>query len=116
VVNPGVFQIGPNTSAVECAGLAGGVTPSGDLSHVLLFRGSPADGGLATATGARVSLDELLRKADIRQNVMLQGTDILYVPPNGGARAGRSPSRACWSPVAQVLTSVAQVLILTLAR
>jgi polysaccharide export outer membrane protein len=118
VVNPGVFQIAPNTSAVEALALAGGATANGDLSNVLLFRGASGTPDPGKAAGAQVNLEELLQKADVRQNVMLEGADILYVPPDRMGRSNRVFTHASVlvSPLAQVLTSVSQILILTLAR
>jgi polysaccharide export outer membrane protein len=112
VTNPGVYRIDADTTAVEALALAGGMTRDADRARVLLLRTvkvNEADPSLAA-----VSIDQLLRDADVRQNVVLRPGDILYVMPDYVARANRILQHisAIVSPIAQVFGVISGLVIL----
>lgn len=113
VRNPGVYRIERDTTAVEVLALAGGMTGDADLSSIVLLRTTKLE---ATAPPlATVSLDELFQKADVRQNVVLRGGDILLVPPDHIARANRVLQYVSniVAPFAQIFGVISQVFILS---
>ena len=87
VKTPGTYPIGAQTTALEGVLLAGGFTKDADPSEVILVRTipkaeeQPHDGQLAA-----LDMQELLDKADVRQNAVLRQGDIILVPPNSAAQ------------------------------
>ncbi|MFQ5840175.1 MAG: polysaccharide biosynthesis/export family protein [Candidatus Methylomirabilales bacterium] len=116
VKNPGLYRLDHDTSAVESLALAGGVTRDGDLSRIVLLRTARADDVTANAI-ATVDVEELLRQADVRQNVILRGGDILYVPPDYISRTNRlfAHISTLLDPFTRVLGTAIQAVILTIA-
>ena len=89
VKTPGTYPIGAQTTALEGVLLAGGFTKDADPSEVILVRTIPRakeeshshDGQLAA-----LDMQELLDKADVKQNAVLRQGDIILVPPNPAAQ------------------------------
>lgn len=87
VKTPGTYTIGAQTTALEGILLAGGFTKDADPSEVILVRTipraeeEPHDGQLAA-----LNMQELLDKADVRQNAVLRQGDIILVPPTPAAQ------------------------------
>lgn len=75
VKQPGVYQIDPPTSMLEAISKAGGFTPDGKSSNVVLIRGGPKN-----PVAKMVDLKKSLEKGDFGQNVALQTGDVVYVP------------------------------------
>lgn len=75
VPNSGVYRIGGATSVLEAIALAGGFTPNGVLSSVILIRG-----GFQQPQAMRLNLTRAISKAAPNQNIALQPADIIFVP------------------------------------
>ncbi|MBI5049580.1 MAG: polysaccharide export protein [Nitrospirae bacterium] len=75
VKNPGFFQIETSLTALEAISQAGGFTLDGKKKSVLLIRGGMNKPQLIT-----LNLEKALTEGDLTQNVMLQRSDIIYVP------------------------------------
>ena len=75
VSEPKVLTINDNLTVVDAITQAGGCTRDAVLKSVLVIRGE-----LGYQKGIRVDLGRILKKADIGQNIELQGGDIVYVP------------------------------------
>lgn len=112
VRNPGVYEIDRDSTAIEALALAGGMTRDADRRRVLVLRTRAKDSG-AAAVGA-ISFEDLVREADVRQNIVLRAGDILYVPPDYIARADRVLLHVAniVSPFAQLLGVISQIVIL----
>jgi|GEM_PF-990584 len=105
VKNPGIYTIETNTSALEALAMAGGLTPSARRSFVLLLRGDGSPTGGDRADLVKLDLKRLIETADVKQNVLLQRNDVLYVPPNFGAKTDR-----LFQHVGSVLTPLAPII------
>lgn len=75
VANPGFFSGTFPISSLEAVARAGGATANGRMDSVLLIKG-----GLQQPELVKLNLARGLEAGDLRQNVMLRGGDILYVP------------------------------------
>jgi len=75
VVNPGIYRITPLINPLQALTLAGGVKKTGSLRRVKILK----------ATGEKIDLDlyRLLVEGDQLENVVLEGGDIIFVPPIG---------------------------------
>jgi polysaccharide export outer membrane protein len=92
VTQPGVYTITRTTTSVEAIAMSGGFTPDAKRSLVLLFRGGGKPGNKSNSTSTQLTslnIKNLLERADVRQNVLLQNNDILYVPSNTIAKSNR---------------------------
>ncbi len=78
VGRPGRFDLRGETTVVQAVAIAGDLKDSAKHSQVLLFHRTP-DGWVQTK---KVNLKEMLKKADLREDVYLQPGDFLYVPKN----------------------------------
>jgi hypothetical protein len=97
----------------ECRRSRGAASRLARGSQILLLRTTKvSDAG--PVVGA-VSFQELFRRADVRQNVVLRPNDILYVPPDYIARSNRVLQHISniVSPFAQVFGIISQVVILS---
>ncbi len=105
VAKPGTYQINPGDHLVDVLSAAGGTVQGAKISDIGVIRqapgavpvtgatppvvsATPAAGGVPTA-GAKpvvteVNLSEFYKSGDGKQNVMLQGGDVIYVPPASG--------------------------------
>jgi polysaccharide export outer membrane protein len=111
---PGAYPISPDTTALEILALAGGVTRDGDFGRVVLMRRTPAPDATAGITRGDADIEELVRNADVRQNVLLRPRDIVYVPPSSVSRSDRFFAHIATiaSPFTQIAGTIIQVLIL----
>ncbi|MBI5492884.1 MAG: polysaccharide export protein [Deltaproteobacteria bacterium] len=75
VRNPGFFQADTSVTVFEAISRAGGVTNDGQRKSVLLIRG-----GMKKPELISLDMEKALKEGDLRQNVLLQRGDILYVP------------------------------------
>lgn len=75
VKSPGYFQADTSVTALEAIARAGGFTSDGQTKTVLLIRG-----GLQKPDLYTLNLQKALAEGDLRQNVVLQRGDIVYVP------------------------------------
>ncbi len=72
---PGFFQAENLMTVFEAISLAGGFTADGKQNSVLLIRG-----GLQKPKLMKLNLEKALKRGDLRQNIVLQRGDIIYVP------------------------------------
>lgn len=72
---PGFFQAENLMTVFEAISLAGGFTADGKQKSVLLIRG-----GLQKPKLMKLNLEKALKRGDLRQNIVLQRGDIIYVP------------------------------------
>ncbi len=70
---PGLLRLSAKTPLLEAISLAGGITESADLQGAMLIR----DGRIVP-----VSFYRLLRKGDMRENIILQPNDAILIPNN----------------------------------
>ena len=75
VKNPSVINIKGTLSITEAIAQAGGFTQNAVKSSIIVIRGE-----LGSQKGIRVNLNELLKRADVSQNIGLNPGDIVYVP------------------------------------
>jgi len=72
---PGVYTISGQSTVLEAIALAGGFTQDAVLSSVILIRG-----GFLNPQGKRLNLNQAILKPSVRENILLQPEDIIYVP------------------------------------
>jgi len=75
VKRPGFFQLNGGLTMLEAISGAGGFTPDGKKTSVLLIRGDLKNPELKA-----VNLQRTLSKGDLRENISLARGDIVYVP------------------------------------
>lgn len=76
IVKPGVYAMSGQKTILEAIGLAGGFTRDAVASSIVLIRG-----GLASPRAERINLTKALKGRDfIRQNIVLQAEDVVFVP------------------------------------
>lgn len=75
VKNPKVINIKGRLTLIDAITEAGGYTADAVTRSVLIVRGE-----LGSQKGIRVNLSQILKKADIGQNIELKPGDIVYVP------------------------------------
>ncbi len=75
VKTPGVYAVTGKRTILEAVGMAGGFTQHAVIKSVILVRG-----GLADPKPQRLNLIKSLRNGDMKENVVLQSGDIVYVP------------------------------------
>ncbi len=75
VRNPGVYTVIGAKTTLEAIGLAGGFTEDAVVSSVMLVKG-----GFAKPVPKRLNLTKALDRADIRDNLILESEDMIYVP------------------------------------
>jgi len=75
VKSPGVYVLDGTESAVEVISKAGGFTDDSNKSSVILIRGDFEDPYLQ-----RLNIQDFLVKGDVRENVLLEPGDVIYVP------------------------------------
>jgi len=75
VSQQGVFEISKSSTVLELLGKAGGFTPNAVASSVILIRG-----GLLTPSVRRLNLTKALDQGDIRDNVLVESQDVIFVP------------------------------------
>ncbi len=83
VFRQGAFPYTGTTSVFEAVEDAGSFTRRASLGRVILVRGS-----LESPTVIDINLKEVVRKGEQSKDLRLQPGDIVYVPPNGFAKAG----------------------------
>ncbi len=76
VSKPGMYEIEKQHNLLDAIGLAGGYTRAAVLSKVYVVR-------KATGSYEEINLSNLLKKADLTQNVALNEGDVVYVNRNG---------------------------------
>ncbi len=76
IAKPGVYSMAGQKTLLEAVGLAGGFTRDAVSSSIILIRG-----GLVKPSAQRINLTKALKGRDfIRQNVVLQAEDVVFVP------------------------------------
>ena len=75
VASPGFFPAGTSMTIVEVIARAGGVTPDAKQKNVLLIRG-----GMENPELRVLNVENILKKGDLTQNIVLRGGDIIYMP------------------------------------
>jgi polysaccharide biosynthesis/export protein len=76
IAKPGVYSMAGQKTLLEAVGLAGGFTRDAVPSSIVLIRG-----GLVTPRAERINLSKALKGRDfIRQNIVLQAEDVVFVP------------------------------------
>jgi polysaccharide export outer membrane protein len=76
ISKPGVYSMAGQKTLLEAIGLAGGFTRDAVASSIVLIRG-----GLVDPHAQRINLSKALKGRDfIRQNVVLQAEDVVFVP------------------------------------
>ena len=75
VKNPRVVPIKGRLTLIDAITDAGGYTRDAVLKSVIVIRGE-----LGSQEGIRINVKEILKKADLSQNIELQPGDIVYVP------------------------------------
>jgi polysaccharide export outer membrane protein len=76
IVKPGVYSMAGQKTLLEAIGLAGGFTRDAVASSIVLIRG-----GLVSPRAERINLSKALKGKDfIRQNIVLQAEDVIFVP------------------------------------
>ncbi len=76
VMRPGKFELRAATTVTEAIGIAGGFSPVAKHSQVLLFR-RVSDQWYEVK---KLNVKAMLKSADLREDVLLQPGDMLYVP------------------------------------
>jgi len=80
VKNPGIYKIDWDRMTLMAAiSGAGGITFKGRPKHVMVVR--LEDGKAKTW---EINFENLVRKADMTQNILLRDSDLIYVPKAGG--------------------------------
>jgi polysaccharide export outer membrane protein len=82
VNKPGSYELTRDATILEMISRAGGITPDGGSSLVLLrARPEPSGQGSSEKSDSIViDLDKLLRKGDISQNIMTRDKDVIHIP------------------------------------
>ncbi|MFA5100265.1 MAG: polysaccharide biosynthesis/export family protein [Candidatus Omnitrophota bacterium] len=76
ISKPGVYSMQGQKTILEAIGLAGGFTRDAVASSIVLIRG-----GLLSPRAERINLSRALKGKDfIRQNIVLQAEDVIFVP------------------------------------
>lgn len=75
VARPGFFLGEGSMTIVEVIARAGGVTPDAEQKNVLLIRG-----GMENPELRLLNVENILKKGDLTQNIVLRGGDIIYMP------------------------------------
>ena len=73
VQRPGALPVDGDTTLLEALGIAGGVTPRGDLESAYVLRGGQL---------LPINLGDMLLRGDISRNVYMRHGDVVYVPDN----------------------------------
>lgn len=74
VSSPGIYAVAGKRTIMEAVAMAGGLTRDAVPSSTILIRG-----GFAAPNAQRINLSKLL-KGDLRQNIVLESQDIVFVP------------------------------------
>lgn len=119
VIQPGSYSITWETAAIDAILLAGGFTDTADMSTVVLVRPEQKDTSSQSVSpkAVKMNIEELLTKADIRQNVILQPGDILYIPSTSMASSARFHAHVAniLSPYMSVLTTIGNLVLINKA-
>jgi polysaccharide export outer membrane protein len=76
ISKPGVYSMAGQKTLLEAIGMAGGFTRDAVSSSIVLIRG-----GLVNPRAERINLSKALKGKDfIRQNIVLQAEDVVFVP------------------------------------
>jgi len=76
VRSPGVYNIPVGARVLDAIALAGGPTDRAALENVGIYRGGSADDPTTLTMGR----DKLLFEGDVKENPLIQGGDVIYVP------------------------------------
>ena len=78
VARPGKYEMREPTTVFEAITMAGGFLDSAKHSQVILFR----DAGNNMLSARLINVKEMLKEADMREDVELRPGDMVYVPQN----------------------------------
>jgi polysaccharide export outer membrane protein len=115
VKTPGVYRIDADTTAVEAIAMAGGISRDGNTKMVVVLRSRPHARDGQDAQPVSISLDDLMAKAEVRQNIRLRGGDIILVPLSSLAEANKIALFIgnLISPIFQAVGVITQIVILS---
>ena len=90
VKNPGNYDISGKITAIEAILMAGGFTKDADMAKIILLRTDQKTKGHSKDKHlTALDIKNFLEKADLRENVVLQKKDVLYIPPDHISRSNR---------------------------
>lgn len=92
VYRPMMYRLKTNITVMDAISTAGGPTPRGSLKNTYIIRGDPQK-----PQRIKVDLGELIKKADLSQNLLLQAGDVVYVAESG---------KPDWSKIGNILSVV----------
>jgi polysaccharide export outer membrane protein len=75
VASPKALALKGKMTLLDAITEAGGAAPNAATKSIIVVRGEPG-----STKGIRVNLDQILKNADITQNIELMAGDIIYVP------------------------------------
>ena len=78
VTKPGKYELRGNVTVTDAIAMAGGFDETAKHSQVLVFRRLPND----WAEVKKVNVKQMLKSADVREDVYLQPGDLVFVPKN----------------------------------
>jgi polysaccharide export outer membrane protein len=77
VAHPGKYDLRQDVTVAEALAIAGGMVNGSKSSQVVLFR--PVPGGSMVEV-RKLNMKKMLKKGDLREDVLLKPGDMLYVP------------------------------------
>ena len=92
VLRPMMYRWTDNITIMEAITTAGGPTPRASLKNTYVVRGDPKN-----PQRIKVDIGELVKKADLSQNLLLQPGDVVYVAES---------SKPDWSKIGNILSVV----------
>lgn len=85
VTRPGNYPLSHNLTTLKAIALAGGITPEGDMSEVVLIHHEET-GGVSIY---KTNLHEVIDSAKFNQDLLLSPQDIIFVPMSNIAQANK---------------------------
>ena len=115
VKNPGNYDISGKITAIEAILMAGGFTKDADMAKIILLRTDQKTKGHSKDKHlTALDIKNFLEKADLRENVVLQKKDVLYIPPDHISRSNRffTYVHNIIRPLSDIVGTVANIIIL----
>lgn len=75
VKSPGIYSVTGRKTILEAVGLAGGFNDDAVVSSIVLIKG-----GFENPVPVRLNLTKALKRADLRDDVVLDSEDIIFIP------------------------------------
>ena len=92
VIRPMMYHLKTDVTVMDAITTAGGPTPRGSLKNTYIIRGDPRK-----PQRIKLDLGELVKNADVSQNMLLQPGDVVYVAES---------SKPDWSRIGNILSIV----------